>query len=99
MDDELLPIFLICRLIEYELTDTELVITMVLLLKRIPLDDITDATRSWNPLSSPAMSLRRIHITTRCGMGVLISPKDRDEFMRDLAERVPHLQYVDGQVV
>ncbi|WP_226537253.1 PH domain-containing protein [Fictibacillus halophilus] len=73
----------------YVLDDKELVIRCGPINKRIPYREITSAHKTWNPLSSPALSLKRIHIKYQFGIA-LISPKDRDKFLRQLKERCPH---------
>lgn len=73
----------------YVLDDKELVIRCGPINRRIPYREITSAHKTWNPLSSPALSLKRINIKYQFGMA-LISPKDRDKFLRLLKERCPH---------
>lgn len=59
--------------------------------ERIPYESITNIKKTWNPLSSAAMSLRRIQIdytvNGRHEM-VLISPVKRDEFLREVEKRM-----------
>ncbi|OOE12359.1 PH domain-containing protein [Fictibacillus arsenicus] len=73
----------------YVLNERELVIRCGPINKRIPYREITSAHKTWNPLSSPALSLKRINIKYQFGMA-LISPKDRDRFLHMLKERCPH---------
>lgn len=73
----------------YVLDEKDLVIRCGPINKRIPYREITSAHKTWNPLSSPALSLKRINIKYQFGMA-LISPKDRDSFLRMLKERCPH---------
>lgn len=58
--------------------------------ERIPYDSITNIKKTWNPLSSAAMSLRRIQIdytvNGRHEM-TLISPVKRDEFLKEVEKR------------
>lgn len=59
--------------------------------ERIPYESITNIKKTWNPLSSAAMSLRRIQIDyTVSGRHemVLISPVKRDEFLREVKKRM-----------
>ncbi|MCM3719247.1 PH domain-containing protein [Fictibacillus phosphorivorans] len=72
----------------YVLDEKELVIRCGPINKRIPYHEIQSAHKTWNPLSSPALSLKRINIKYQFGMA-LISPKDRDKFLRLLKERCP----------
>lgn len=73
----------------YVLDEKDLVIRCGPINKRIPYREITSAHKTWNPLSIPALSLKRINIKYQFGMA-LISPKDRDSFLRMLKERCPH---------
>lgn len=52
---------------------------------RIPLHEITAVSPTRNPLSSPALSLDRLRIDYGNGRAVMISPLDREGFLRDLA--------------
>jgi len=51
----------------------------------IPITSIISLNRSYNPLSSPAASLRRVLLKFRGGE-VLISPKNEKAFVQDLKE-------------
>jgi MFS family permease len=78
-----------CR---YTLTDRELVIrggVTGALEYRIELRKITDVRPSYNPLSAPALSLKRIKIRYEGATGgfMLISPKDRQGFIDELNRR------------
>lgn len=59
--------------------------------ERIPYESITNIKKTWNPLSSAAMSLRRIQIdytvNGRHEM-TLISPVKRDEFLKEVEKRM-----------
>lgn len=54
---------------------------------QIDLASITDVHRTWNPLSSPALSLDRLHVQYGKGIfrAVVISPAERDAFLDHLA--------------
>ncbi|WP_156110438.1 PH domain-containing protein [Brevibacillus thermoruber] len=58
--------------------------------KIIPLDSINRVRKTSNPLASPALSLKRLEIVYNHQKTVLISPKDREAFMRLLQKRCPH---------
>lgn len=73
----------------YVLEEKEINIRCGPIKKRIPYREITSAHKTWNPLSSPALSLKRISLAYQFGT-VLISPKDRDQFLALLKERCPH---------
>ena len=47
----------------------------------IPITSISQVVETSNPLSSPALSLRRLKIVYDNNKSVMVSPKDRDEFL------------------
>ena len=51
---------------------------------RIPVADITSVKPSRNPLSSPALSLDRLRIDYGQGRSLMISPSNKDQFVRDI---------------
>ena len=62
----------------------------------VPLASITEVVPSRNPLSSPALSMDRLHIKYRGStFGLLVSPRDKQAFLTDLVAHAPHLQ-LDG---
>jgi hypothetical protein len=73
----------------YGITDDALVIRHGLVRQYVPLSQITDVRPTHNPLSSPALSLDRLRIAFGEGFfkAVMISPKEKDEFMRELSAR------------
>jgi hypothetical protein len=73
----------------YGLSDTHLTIRFGRCRRRIPFSEITEAFPTRNPLSSPALSLDRIHIQHGPGIfrSVRISPVRQREFLTELAER------------
>lgn len=50
----------------------------------IPLREITAITPTRNPLSSPALSLDRLRIEYGRGKAIMISPRDRERFLREI---------------
>jgi hypothetical protein len=79
--------FLVFR-IQYHLTTNELLIYMgPLLFKRIALSSISKMTCTNNPLSAPAASLKRIGIHYDRWGFVLISPRNREDFMAEVEKR------------
>lgn len=86
----------------YEITPTEIVIRSRLYGFRfgaIPLAAIEEVRPTRNPLSAPAWSLERLCITYRTKLGrriALISPRQRQAFLKDLAQRDPGL-YLQGE--
>ncbi|WP_445509581.1 PH domain-containing protein [Rossellomorea marisflavi] len=85
----LFPMFMlwVCFTTYYLLSDTHLIIRYGPFKKTIPLDSITSVKKMSNPISSPALSLKRIEILYDRYDMVLISPKDRDEFIMVLSDR------------
>mgnify|MGYP001174820431 CR=1 FL=1 len=53
---------------------------------KIPLSEISSVEPSRNPLSSPALSLDRLHIKYGRGQAVLISPEPRERFIEELEQ-------------
>jgi len=53
----------------------------------IPLRDIHSLTPTRDPRSGPALSLDRVRIDYGANRSILISPRDRDAFIRDLEHR------------
>jgi hypothetical protein len=76
----------------YELGDTGLLIRFGLMRSTVPYADIKAVKRTRNPLSSPALSLDRLHIDTGSVFGPNISPDDRAAFMSALEKKAPHLR-------
>jgi hypothetical protein len=71
----------------YTLTAEDLVVRSGPFRWRLPIADITAIVPTRNPLSSPALSLNRLRITTRGRADVMISPADRAGFLADLEAR------------
>lgn len=57
----------------------------------VPYASLRRVTRSRNPLSAPAWSLRRVKLETADGASILVSPDDRESFIEEIAGRCPHL--------
>lgn len=53
---------------------------------RIPVKDITGVSATSSPLSSPALSLDRLRIDYGPGASLMISPREKERFLRDLQE-------------
>lgn len=73
-----------CR---YVMEDDHLLVQSGVLKYNIPYADIRKIAKSSNPLSSPALSLRRVKITRRKGF-ILVSPPNRDQFIEELSARL-----------
>lgn len=78
----------------YTITETHLIVRSAFIVSRIPLADIKRVKPTRNPLSSPALSLNRLEIRTKKGLGPLISPQRQDEFLQLLRERCPHAEII-----
>lgn len=68
----------------YELSRESLIVRSGPFRWRIPLVDIKSVTPTRNPLSSPALSLDRLRIEYGQRRAVMISPSDKDGFLRAL---------------
>ncbi|MFO0013763.1 MAG: PH domain-containing protein [Planctomycetota bacterium] len=75
----------------YGLDDEFLVVRFGICRTRVRIADIREVYRTNNPLSSPALSLDRLWIQhgPRWYQAVMISPRDQEGFIADLAARVP----------
>jgi len=65
---------------------------------RVPIARIERVVPTRNPLSSPACSLDRLRISWHDGRGIMISPEDKEGFLRALLERRPDLER-DGEAL
>lgn len=74
----------------YTIASTDLVVRAAFFRWRVPLDQITEVYQTHNPLSSPALSLDRLRVNYKRPSGrtwwVMISPKDKEQFLDDLAK-------------
>ncbi len=78
--------------IRYEITQTELRIKLgPLRMGTIKLNDIKSIKRSYNPLSSPAASLKRL-VVNAPRFNALISPANEEEFLRLIKKRNPSVE-------
>lgn len=76
----------------YEIDENNLYIKLgPVALGTIPIKKIEKVERSYNPLSSPAASLKRLHVKAD-GKDALISPAEENEFIRLLQTRNPSIQ-------
>ncbi len=82
-------LFLLVLPIKYGITEDALLVHFGIVRQTIPYHEICELRLSRMPWSSPALSLDRIAVKTGRGPFylTLISPKDREEFMRMLAEK------------
>src|SRR5262249_32253635 len=85
-----------CYQIQYEITSTDLVTRCGPFRGTLPLHSLVEVFPTHNPLSAPAPSLDRLRINYRRKNGklwfTLLSPRDKEGFVRDLASAAPQLQ-------
>lgn len=84
----LIIFFLLSKTIQYKIDGENLVIWKT----KIDIKTIRKVYRTNNPLSSPAMSLDRIAIVYNKFDEVLLSPKERDEFINELLKINPNIE-------
>lgn len=78
-----LPIWLLLGT-DYVLEPAQLLVRSGPFRWRVPIAEITAITPTSNPLSSPALSLNRLRIEYGRGSAIMISPRDKERFLRDL---------------
>lgn len=78
-----LPIWLLLG-VRYTLQPGQLTVRSGPLRWRVPIADIVSVTPTKNPIASPALSLDRLRIEYGSGKSIMISPRDTDQFVRDL---------------
>ena len=90
-----------CYGTRYEVTPSEVIIRSGPFRSTLPLASIVEVFPTRNPLSAPAPSLDRLQINYRGRGGemsfALISPKDKEGFVRDLASAAPRLRSPVGE--
>ena len=69
----------------YVINDRQLVVRSGPFRWHIPIDEISGITPTSDPIASPALSLDRLRITYKQTKSVLISPKDKDGFLAQIA--------------
>ena len=80
----------------YSLTDEGLVIRHGLIRRQISYASISAVKPTLNPLSSPALSMKRLHVECDRRYPLLISPERREEFLSELnASSLLFLQSID----
>jgi hypothetical protein len=89
-----------CYRTRYEISPPDLVVRFGPFGSRLPLDALEEVSPTRNPLSAPAPSLDRLRINYRTQRGALtyalVSPKDKEAFIRDLAAAAPGLRRTGG---
>jgi membrane protein YdbS with pleckstrin-like domain len=92
----ILPIFILWMWLTtyYFLDENNLIIKFGPFKKIVQLDTIKSVRKTTNPLSSPALSLKRIEIVYGYYNSVLISPIHRDEFIEILSIRCKNIKVI-----
>jgi membrane protein YdbS with pleckstrin-like domain len=86
----------------YEITASTLLVRSGWIRRQIPLSSIQRVFPTNNPLSAPALSLDRLQVEYTQGSlprFVLISPRDKPSFLRDLADHAGDLEVQGDQLV
>lgn len=84
-------VLLILFVVRYEVGKNYLIIKIGSIpYSRIKLDEITLIERTYNPLSAPASSLKRLYVKSK-KKDALISPADEQEFVQLLKSRNPSI--------
>lgn len=87
----LLLIVLVLFGMQYEIGETHLRIKLgPIPFGKLLITDITKVERTYNPLSAPAASLKRLSVKS-AKRDFLISPADEKEFIRTLKSRNPNI--------
>jgi hypothetical protein len=91
-------ILLTFRSTRYEVTAHEVVARSGPFRWRIAIDGIESIHPSRSPASSPALSLDRLEIRYDGDRRLLVSPRDREGFLKAIVARSPHLHRAGEQV-
>lgn len=82
--------------IKYILYSEHMLVSMSIYGKaRVRYEDIVSVKKTFNPLSSAALSLKRTqidYVENGCHQMILISPKRRNDFLQILKEKAPHVK-------
>jgi hypothetical protein len=95
-------IFICACPVYYKIEPPLLLIKSGVFTYRISLSSIDEVTPTRNPLSAPAWSLDRLHISYRKKgktTFALISPLHKDKFLRELVENSPGLEHRGSRIV
>lgn len=76
----------------YTLTETHLIVRSAFLTWQYPLASVKRVRPTRSPLSAPALSMNRLEIQLHRRASILVSPKDREEFLRILRVRCPEAE-------
>ncbi|MCR8848332.1 PH domain-containing protein [Rossellomorea sp. SC111] len=92
----ILPLFILWMWVTtyYVVDESNLTIRFGPFKKIIPLDTVKSVRKTTNPISSPALSLKRLEIVYGYYDTVLISPIHRDEFIEILSKRCKNIEII-----
>lgn len=82
----------------YEFERDGLLIRFGLIRYRIPYKDIEHVRSVRSVMGAPALSLERLEIHHGKALPTMISPRDRQEFLKALSARTSHLRLIDGEL-
>src|SRR5690606_10272287 len=68
----------------YTASNSDLLLNYAPFHGQVPIQQITSITPTSNPLSSPALYLDRLRIDYGRGQSIMITPKDKSQFIQDL---------------
>ncbi|MBP0724002.1 PH domain-containing protein [Bacillus sp. RG28] len=75
----------------HEITETDFYAVFGWMKIKIPLADITKVNYTWNPISAPAWTFKRMQVSYgRYGFDLLSIPKNEEQFFTLLKERCPN---------
>ena len=86
----LLVFYFLSKTIRYKIDSENLIIWNT----KINIHSIRKIYRTNNPLSSPALSLDRIAVVYNAYDEVLISPREREEFIQELLKINPNIEVI-----
>ena len=69
----------------YVIKDKQIVVRSGLFRWRIPINEISGITPTSDPIASPALSLDRLRITYGNAKSLLVSPRDKEGFLAQIA--------------
>lgn len=79
--------------IHYTIDEDKLIVKDLFIIKETyELKKLKSITRTYNPVSSPAASLKRIKLDFGCGHPLIISPANQDVFIEEILRINPNVQ-------
>ena len=95
----LITVFGLIFPIRYEINADQLIIRSGMIQRSVSLENIRGVQPSMNPLSAPALSIHRLEVECDRLYPLLISPKDREGFLEELAQRTDHLKREGSRLI